>query len=87
MTLHEYIEKARIEHNLSATITEIEDYVTKKAKDKLKNKSGAIDDDTVLKWILECKPTGEEKKEEEPVKPAGVTEKKEEEWGEQQSLF
>lgn len=89
MTLEEYIERVKVENNIPYTTKEIKDHIVSKARKKLDNKSGGIDDETVKQWILEYKPKGEDKATEKPKieKPAGITEKKEEEWGEQQSLF
>lgn len=94
MTLTEYIEKIKTENAITYGTHKIEEYINSKAKEVLKGKNGAIDDETIKKWILEYEPNKAEekteKKDEEPKpieKPVGVPKKETGEWGEQQSLF
>ncbi len=97
MTLNEYIEKIKLEHNIEYSAQAIENYVTDKAKKLLKSRSGAVDDETVKSWILEFNPGKEdEEKEEEATKkedkkdfdkPIGHPKQEKGQWGEQQSLF
>lgn len=57
MTLTEYITQVKQEHNIEWDVEDIEDYVEEKAKEVLVGKNGAIDDETINKWILEYSPT------------------------------
>lgn len=102
MTLTEYIEKVKLENNISYPTENIEQYIMDKAHDKAVHNVAAVDDETIRQWIIEYRPTPTEMKNKPKVptaeelralktpkveKPVGITEKREGEWGEQQSLF
>ncbi|MBR2578018.1 MAG: hypothetical protein IKE38_03705 [Erysipelotrichaceae bacterium] len=97
MTLNEYIEKIKLEHNIKYSTQAIENYVTDKARELLKSRSGAVDDETVKAWILEFDPKKEDEEKEEKAtkkedkkdfdKPIGNPKQEKGQWGEQQSLF
>lgn len=95
MTLTEYIEKVVIEKGIDYRVGDIKDYIVDKAKKELKGRNGAIDDETITKWILDYTPDKKKEKKTKILddketkidKPIGVTKEIKGEWGEQQSLF
>ena len=96
MTLTEFIEKTIIEKGIDYQVQDIEDYIFDKAKKEIKGTYGAIDDETITKWILDYTPDKkkekktkilDEPKETKVGKPVGITKEIKGEWGEQQSLF
>lgn len=60
ITLKEYIQKLKDEHNIEWEVEDIENYVENKAQELLDGKNGGIDDETVKSWILAYSPTQEE---------------------------
>ena len=100
MTLIEFIEKIKVENNIAYKTEDIEKQIMDKAKKKLNNKNGAIDNETIKKWIVSYKPRNESEADEETkhqeeapeqsrVKIVGTKDKDKVEgsWGIQESLF
>lgn len=53
MTLLEFIEKVKMEHNIQTSIKDLEALIYKKAKEEAGRRSSvSIDDETVKNWIL-----------------------------------
>lgn len=74
MTLNEYISKIKLENNIQAEDKDIEDYVVKKAKEYLKGKNGAVDNEMVAQWIKSypVKEKGKEIPKKEPSDKSNV---------------
>lgn len=53
MTLLEFIEKVKMEHNIQTSIKDLEALIYKKAKEEAgRSNSVSIDDETIKNWIL-----------------------------------
>lgn len=70
MTLKEYCYDVLIEMRKEQeyNVDNVVDYVTEKAREYLNSKNGAVDDDTIKKWVMEYDPSKEVKAEEKPKK-------------------
>lgn len=55
ITLPDYIKTVMNEAGFNQPIGDVHSYVKNKAKEVLKNQNGAIDNETVKSWILECR--------------------------------
>ena len=55
ITLPDYIKTVMNEAGFDEPIGNVHSYVKNKAKEVLKNQNGAIDNETVKGWILECR--------------------------------
>ena len=55
ITLFDYIRTVMNEAGFNEPIGDVQRYVNKKAEEALKRQNGAIDNETVRGWILECR--------------------------------